>query len=137
LPSGTLVYRKFSPSGGFSSFVSDANNSVRSAPGQLGVCPAVGSSAYVSGLTQGHFCVQLTIQDGGPNDADRAVNGRIVDPGTVATQVPPPPPPPVTPTSSSGGGGCAVGDGSGDPTLPVLVLAALAYLLRRRLVAPM
>ncbi len=134
LPSGTLVYRKFSPAAGFASFVSDAGNNVKSAPGQLGVCPAVGSAAYVNGLTMGHFCVQLTIQDGGPNDADRAVNGRIVDPGTVATQVPVQPPMQEIPRSSGGGGGggCAVGDGAGDPTLPVLLLAALGYLMRRR-----
>lgn len=134
LPSGTLVYRKFTPSGGFASFVSDANNSVKSAPGQLGVCPAVGSAAYVNGLTEGHFCVQLTIQDGGPNDADRAVNGRVVDPGAVGRQLPaaPPPPPPPSSSGGGGGGGCTVGDGAGDPTLPLLALGAALYLLRRR-----
>ncbi len=135
LPAGTLVYRKFTTAGGFTSFVVNAGNVVRSAPGQLGVCPAVGSAAYVTGLTQGHFCVQLTIQDGGPNDADGAANGRVVDPGAIGRQLPvapPPEPPPPAPRSGGGGGGCTVGDGAADPTLPLLALGALVYIARRR-----
>ncbi len=55
-----------------------------SAPGLLGGCPAPGDTSYQLGLTEGHFCVQLTLEDGGPNDADNEANGTIVDPGGVA-----------------------------------------------------
>jgi hypothetical protein len=57
--------------------------SIASAPGGPGTCPAPNDSAYTSGLTAGNFCVQLTLNDGGRNDADGAVNGRIVDPSGV------------------------------------------------------
>ena len=135
IPSGTLSYRKFTPAAGFTTFVSNGGNSVSSAPGQLGICPAAGAAPYVAGLTQGHFCVQLTITDGGPNDADGAANGRIVDPGSIGRALPappPPPPPPATSSSHGGGGGCAVGSGPADPTLPLLGLGAAVYVLRRR-----
>jgi len=42
--------------------------------GNDGVCPQSGSNLYSSGLTVGHLCLQLTIQDGGANDADGARN---------------------------------------------------------------
>ncbi len=55
----------------------------------------------------------------------------------VVTVTDPPPPPPLPPPSPSpsGGGGCTVGpsDGTIDPTLPLLMLISLVYLLRRRL----
>ncbi len=49
-------------------------------------CPAAGSAAYSKvGLTPGDYCIQLTLEDGGPNDADgKTPNGIIVDPGGVA-----------------------------------------------------
>lgn len=46
-----------------------------------------GSGAWVDGLTIGHGCLQLTLQDGGPNDADFAANGVIRDPGGLAVPV--------------------------------------------------
>ena len=79
------VYRKLMASG-WQDFVEDANNSLASAPGEEGVCPPPGDVAYVSGLNVGDWCVQLTIEDGGLNDADDAVNQSISDPGGV-TQV--------------------------------------------------
>ena len=57
---------------------------IASAPGGAGTCPAPGDPAYTSGLTAGDFCVQLTLNDGGRNDADLTKNGVIVDPGGVA-----------------------------------------------------
>lgn len=51
------------------------------------VCPAAGSSDYSNGLTAGHRCLQLTIVDGGDNDADGAVNGTVVDPGGIGVGV--------------------------------------------------
>lgn len=89
------VYRKLMPSG-WQDFVIDADNAVASAQGTEGFCPPPGDVSYTSGLTQGHWCVQLTIEDGGPNDADGEVNQAIDDPGGVAQK---------KATSSSGGGG--------------------------------
>ena len=82
------VYRKFSDNT-WKGFTIDDNNSISSAAATgtgRSLCPAAGSSSYSNvGLTPGHYCVQLTIQDGGPNDADGTANGIIVDPGGVAT----------------------------------------------------
>lgn len=74
------VYRKFGD-GVWFDFVEDANNEVMSAPGNEGSCPSPLSSAYRAGLNQGDWCVQLTIEDGGPNDADGLANGSVSDPG--------------------------------------------------------
>ncbi len=48
--------------------------------------------------------------------------------------LPPPPPPPPIVDPGGGSGGCTVGpsDGTIDPTLPILLLISLGYLLRRR-----
>ena len=77
------VYRKFQ-NGRWNSFVSDTNNHIYSSAGSLGYCPPPGDSSWVAGLTEGDFCVQLTIEDGGPNDADNEVNGAVEDPGAVS-----------------------------------------------------
>lgn len=79
-------YRKFQPSPGWVNFVEDANNSIESAAGSSGACPEPGDDSYQPGLTPGHLCIQLTIEDGGPNDGDAALgpNGVIKDPGGVA-----------------------------------------------------
>ena len=88
----TSTYRKYSESTAWTDFVVNENNLVYSAAdlGE-GVCPAPGSSSYSAGLAVGHTCVQLTIADGGPNDADGIANGIVVDPGGVAS------PPAATP----------------------------------------
>ncbi|MGI9276709.1 MAG: immunoglobulin-like domain-containing protein [Endozoicomonas sp.] len=85
------VYRKFSTDNGWNNFVEDENNAVASAPGALGICPAPGDASYASGLQEGDFCVQLTIEDGGSNDTDGTENGVVKDPGGVAVQVIPEP----------------------------------------------
>ena len=85
-------------------FVEDANNSISSAPGTSnGVCPIVRDSSYTSGLTEGYFCIQLEIQDGGDNDTDGLVNGQVADPGVVVA-----PKVVVTSPSSTGRGGGAM-----------------------------
>ncbi|QSX41115.1 Ig-like domain-containing protein [Shewanella cyperi] len=92
LPSGVLlpegaVYRKYNTTQGWFSFVEDANNQIGSA--QLdanGNCPVPGSAAYGQGLTAGDQCIQLVLEDGGPNDADFSANGAIDDPGVISTQ---------------------------------------------------
>ena len=93
------VYRKF-VAGIWQTFVVDANNRVASAPGDAGYCPPPGDNAYTAGLSEGDWCVELTIEDGGPNDGDGLVNHSVVDPGGVATSVAQP----VSVTVSSGGG---------------------------------
>ena len=84
-------YRKYLPGTGWSDFVEDANNTIASARGALGVCPAPGDASYTAGLVEGNFCVQLTIEDGGPNDTDGLANGVVRDPGGVGVQQVPAP----------------------------------------------
>ena len=83
IPTGA-VYRKYSESAGWGLFVKDANNQLHSTAGTQGYCPPPASTLWTSGLTAGHWCVQLTIEDGGPNDNDGISNGTIVDPGGVS-----------------------------------------------------
>ena len=82
IPSGAL-YRKLGPAG-WAAFYEDDNNRLASAAGERGYCPPPNDAAYGAGLSAGHWCVQLTIQDGGPNDADGLANYRVEDPGGVA-----------------------------------------------------
>ncbi|MCC5860254.1 MAG: hypothetical protein JJT90_19050, partial [Ectothiorhodospiraceae bacterium] len=111
------VYRKYDPQAGeWRSFVEDLNNVVASAPGKEGYCPPPGSSDYRPGLAEGDWCVQLTIQDGGPNDADGRANGVVVDPGGVGTLN-------VAEASGRSGGGGAFG--------PWMLVALLLLLLMR------
>jgi hypothetical protein len=77
------VLRKFRQ-GQWQDFVVDTKNSLASSAGLRGFCPAPGSTQWQTGLTAGHWCVQLTIEDGGPNDADGRANGMVVDPSGVA-----------------------------------------------------
>ncbi|KAB7623960.1 outer membrane beta-barrel protein [Alkalilimnicola sp. S0819] len=113
------VYRKFR-NGGWGDFVSDARNRLYSAPGVRGYCPPPGDAAWQPGLSAGHWCVQLLIEDGGPNDADGIADGVVVDPGGVgqAADV-------AYNTSGGGGGGGALG-------LPMLLLLLGAVLARLR-----
>jgi hypothetical protein len=78
------VYRKFLD-GRWRNFSENAFNQLHSAAGSPGYCPPPGDAAWTSGLVEGYYCVQLTIQDGGPNDGDGVVNGSIEDPGGVAS----------------------------------------------------
>ncbi len=84
LPSNAR-YRKYHSTTGWQDFVwfNDPNNVVASAASTLGVCPPPGSASYTAGLTAFNDCVQLTLQDGGPNDSDGEPNGVIRDPGGV------------------------------------------------------
>ncbi|MFK8030042.1 MAG: FG-GAP-like repeat-containing protein [Gammaproteobacteria bacterium] len=77
-------YRKFSSTTGWQTFEQTSGDRVASAPGTAQSCPAPGSSDYTPGLTAGDYCVELTITDGGPNDADGNADGVIRDPGGVA-----------------------------------------------------
>ena len=78
------VFRKFSEANGWSDFVENANNSISSAMDIDGACPSLGSSVYQSGLNEGDTCLELLIEDGGANDTDGAVDGKVTDPSGIA-----------------------------------------------------
>jgi len=78
------IYRKYFGTAGWQNFVIDSFNNLASSAGTPGACPPPGDSSYTPGLTEGHFCIQLTIQDGGPNDTDSIANLVIADPGTLS-----------------------------------------------------
>ncbi|WP_242620223.1 PKD domain-containing protein [Shewanella maritima] len=85
------IYRKYSPSLGWYSFVVDARNTISSAlADENGNCPLVNDAAYTQasaqGLVEGNNCIRLLIEDGGPNDIDGQANGAIEDPGVVTVQ---------------------------------------------------
>jgi len=88
IPAGA-AYR-MQQAGGWITFSEDAGNSVGSAEGAEGYCPPPGDPAYTAGLTEGYWCVQLTIVDGGPNDADGVANRKVDNPGGVAVAAPVP-----------------------------------------------
>jgi len=78
-------YRKYTQEAGWTTFVSDAENSIASTvKDDLGNCPAPNSELYIDGLTTGDSCIQLTIKDGGVYDADGIENSSIEDPGVLA-----------------------------------------------------
>lgn len=120
------VYRKFK-NGAWVTFVTDVDNALHSAAGNPGYCPPPGTADWTTGLTAGHLCVQLTLEDGGPNDDDGLVNAAIVDPGAVSEAkevVEPPPPPPKPPVQVNSKGGGAM------PALWLLLLGGLVILKR-------
>jgi uncharacterized repeat protein (TIGR01451 family) len=106
-------------------FVEDGRNRLYSAAGEPGFCPPPASSSYTSGLTPGHLCVRVLIEDGGLNDLDHQANTVIVNTGGVGQR----PEVEVTGTSSGSGGGGAMG-----PWMMMFGLLALLR-LRRRAVA--
>jgi hypothetical protein len=80
------VYRKHL-FGVWHDFSATGGDAIASAPGGDGACPPPLSGAYRPGLAAGDACVQLTLADGGPNDADGLANGVIRDPGGLAVPV--------------------------------------------------
>jgi hypothetical protein len=89
LPKGVEItenteYRKYTPAAGWTTFVSDADNKIASAPRVDESCPGPNDATYVDGLKAGDACIQLTILDGGIYDADGSANGSIEDPGLLA-----------------------------------------------------
>ena len=99
IPANAL-YRKL-VNGRWVTFVENVQNQLHSAAGSEGFCPPPGDDAWQVGLVEGHWCVQLTIEDGGPNDADGEANSTVVDPGGVATR--------NTKSYTATGGGGSVG----------------------------
>lgn len=123
------IYRKYLPYAGWVTFTEDANNSLASARKVNGICPEPDDTAYTTGLTAGDNCVQLSIEDGGPNDADQQANTIIKDPGGVASVTGSD----TSSASSSNGESSGSGGGSG---LYLLWLLALSGLIRHRKATP-
>ncbi len=129
------VYRKYTASLGWQDFVEDTNNKVFSAAGESGICPSPGDSGYTSGLTEGHHCVQLLLEDGGSNDADTLINGVIKDPGGVGVlkqstpvTVPATTTPTITPvTSITSGSGSSGGSGRLDIVILMILVTLLTF----------
>jgi hypothetical protein len=109
-------YRKYTAGPGWRSFQEGGSEMISSTAGTLGQCPPPGDPSYAAGLEPGHRCVQLSVMDGGPNDADGFVNGVIADPGGVAT--------PQGQVKAGSGGGGALGAG-------LAALLSLLWLRRR------
>jgi hypothetical protein len=115
-------WRQLDRTGAWTSFIAVGGDAIASAPrGADGQCPSPQSASYVPGLASGNACVQLTLTDGGPNDADGLVDGnlRLTGAPTVARDEDVV----STPTDSQSGGST---DGF------LLALLALALLQLRR-----
>jgi hypothetical protein len=140
VPVGTAArYRKYDLFRGWQDFVEDSRNKLASAPGSADSCPEPGSSAYQNGLHTGDYCIQLTLEDGGPNDADTLRNGVIRDPGGIGMVAPA-----AADDGGSGGGGGSSGGGGGgggggctvgnrtvlDPVLLLVILLSLVGVMR-------
>ncbi|WP_250459550.1 DUF4347 domain-containing protein [Microbulbifer litoralis] len=102
IPAGA-VYRKFDGQLWFP-FVEDNNNALHSSAGDVGFCPPPGDAAWQPGLVEGYHCLQLTLEDGGPNDSDSLANGSLLDPGGLAV---------AAGSSSSSGGSSSSASSSG------------------------
>jgi hypothetical protein len=121
LPVGA-VFRKYDPVTGWRNYSVDVANGIASALGSPGVCPPPGDNTYTPGLTVGNNCIQLTIQDGGPNDADGVVNYTVKDPSGIAKAS-------VTASTSSTP---PASSGGGTMDWPALMGLAVLALLGRR-----
>ena len=133
IPKGA-VYREYTDLRGWHNFALDEKNQYFSAPDSSGFCPPPGDVTYVQGLNEGHTCVELLIEDNGPNDDPSSGNFVIKNLGGVT----------VSPDannnpggrgacgglfcSGSGGGGGAVGGG----LMAVLLMYGWVRLSRRR-----
>ncbi len=82
------IYRKLHSQYGWQDFTVDSKNKLYSAAGKAGVCPSPNDASYQEGLTTGHWCLMMLIEDGGANDTDGEANGTIVDPGGISVANP-------------------------------------------------
>jgi hypothetical protein len=81
---GQLLRKYMGPQIGWQNFIENANNSLFSASAINGACPEPGSQLYDSGIKPGDTCIQLFIEDGGPNDFDGVADGIVTDPSGIA-----------------------------------------------------
>lgn len=102
------TFLKFSR-GAWSTFVETATDGIRSGSSDASSkqCPPPGDSSYTTGLTAFDDCLELTLTDGGPNDADGEANGVIKDPGAVVV---PAGAPTTSPDANSSPGGAGALD---------------------------
>lgn len=122
LPGVTL--RELSAAGAWTTFVASGGDAIASAPRNAdGLCPAPQDAAWVPGLVAGNSCVELTVTDGGPNDADGAVDGKVQV--TAAPTVARDPAVSAAPTDGPAGG-------AADLFLLALLALALLPALRRK-----
>jgi hypothetical protein len=85
VPENSVLRKYMGETDGWQAFVENATNAISSATAASGTCPEPGSASYTDGLIVGATCVQLMIEDGGPNDADGAADGTVTDPSGIAT----------------------------------------------------
>ena len=92
VPAGAVLRKFMGDNIGWQDFVENATNAIHSAMATSGTCPEPGSSAYAPGLPTADgmvpeqtICLELLIEDGGPNDMDGVANGTVVDPSGIAT----------------------------------------------------
>ena len=72
------IYRKYIAQDGWFDFIVDTKNTISSTSVDLdGNCPLPNATNYITGLSPGHTCIQLHIEDGGPNDTDKHKNGYV------------------------------------------------------------
>ena len=132
----SAVYRKYMADSGWQKFITDSNNKLASARGSNGVCPAPGDDAYRNGLHAGDYCIQLTLEDGGPNDQDGLRNGVIHDPsgaGSVPQAVSNSTVSDIgSGSSGGGGGGCTVNRSARMDPFWILLLLIPAICIQRR-----
>jgi hypothetical protein len=84
------IFRKYMGSEiGWQNFIENANNTLFSAKAIDGACPEPASRLYDYGLQSGNNCMQIYIEDGGPNDADGKVDGIVTDPAGIAEYIKP------------------------------------------------
>jgi 6-phosphogluconolactonase (cycloisomerase 2 family) len=139
LPAGTTiprdaVWRKYIDNQWQNFVVDDDNNLHSAAHDAAGLCPGVSADTWMEGLVQGFDCVRLTIEDGGPNDADNTANNVIRDPGVLAAALTPEPPvePPVTPPTAPVVTDVSVKSSGGSMGVGSLLLMGLLGLIRFR-----
>jgi|GEM_PF-1211229 len=104
IPDNALL-RRYQPGVGWSDFTIDQYNAIHSAPGNNGSCPSPGDAAYEVGLQAGNACIQLTIEDGGANDADHSRNGSVTSQYGLGQQAASSNSPGINPGGGGGGGG--------------------------------
>ena len=85
IPADAVLRKFMGDTIGWQQFVEDANNAISSATAASGTCPEAGSNRYEIGLVAGATCVQLYLEDGGPNDMDGAADGTVTDPSGIAS----------------------------------------------------
>lgn len=71
------VMRIYHPDTGWQPFVVDDHNVIYSAPGEPGICPEPGNSAYQTGIIANHHCIMMLIQDNGFNDSAQQSHYRV------------------------------------------------------------